>query len=799
MKKPCRGYAAGGVVDENRLTPQAVVPQEQLTKFIASVQPVVGPLPADTGLATEPFYKSAGMIGGPSFVSTFDGIGGANLPGNQPSAPQQIAQIGRFSDYTGSAASTLQNAARDDATKRIKNILSGPYRYDSAGNKKYLGGNPYAPGLISAATQPNEYDSKAQPGILRRRKPSPPAVPYGYETPSIESPFVGYKDGGVVEEDAAESLLRRMAAKYGVSNSLPEPSAPAPTVRKDQTVAASNEEQDRRRGFRTAARWREGGDYPIDVKKYAEGGIVSFKGKGGPREDKIPVTVAGEKIMVSDGEKAVILPAKTASNPAALGIIGGLIQHTNDGRAPNMGAPKRGGKYAAGLTPAQLAAELYAERTGQLPPPGPTPLPQSRGVTGSFQRGASGDFDLPPQRSAAPTAQEVYAPTYAALGVGPEQPPADPKAGNRLSSGTIGGSPFVRPIAASEQPPRQASANAGSWLPEGGVLRTPEGRQQVLEMLSGKGLRPDVGILGPRATLTSAISPLPQSIAAAAPNQRPQAAVTNRSGHGIAAPTVRQAGIAAALNRDSGARTIDGGMTVTQMGAGFDPTRLQMAPGYGMASNAAGKTIGGNMSPNQYVAADGTPGARWDETQQHKDAIAKNERMKLDLAEIQAGKRRGADPMAIQAATQGIASTMLGNQAKQEEMRRSDQSQALLQAAITTKDPAQHKAAIQNYLASRGVAMKDPDEWEIKDGGESTVPDGMGGVKVVKNPPVAFHKPTRQWIKSDGSVGQAGGIPTPDAEAIKRDVASGIAQGKSKTAMAERLVSMGLNPAEYGL
>lgn len=81
----------------------------------------------------------------------------------------------------------------------------------------------------------------------------------------------------------------------------------------------------------------------------ADGGIprTRFEGKGGPRDDKIPVTVAGEQIKVSDGEEAVILPAKTAGNPQALAAIGQVIEQSNDGRKPAMGI-EAGGRYAGG-------------------------------------------------------------------------------------------------------------------------------------------------------------------------------------------------------------------------------------------------------------------------------------------------------------------------------------------------------------------------------------------------------------------------------------------------------------------
>ena len=51
-----------------------------------------------------------------------------------------------------------------------------------------------------------------------------------------------------------------------------------------------------------------------------------FEGKGTGTSDDIPVKVAGNHVNVSDGEKAVILPAKTAQNPQALDMIEDVIQ-----------------------------------------------------------------------------------------------------------------------------------------------------------------------------------------------------------------------------------------------------------------------------------------------------------------------------------------------------------------------------------------------------------------------------------------------------------------------------------------
>jgi hypothetical protein len=155
-----------------------------------------------------------------------------------------------------------------------------------------------------------------------------------------------YADGGVVAKETPEQLMARMAAKYGVGSSSSQESPPAPkpaavpqatgqSVSIGKTIDAISS---RNNELRKAANYANGGV----VQKIAE-----FRGKGGPKDDKIPVKVAGNEINVSNGEKAVILPAATAQNPLAIAQIENLIQATN-GAPPNP-ALKDGGKYWRGL------------------------------------------------------------------------------------------------------------------------------------------------------------------------------------------------------------------------------------------------------------------------------------------------------------------------------------------------------------------------------------------------------------------------------------------------------------------
>ena len=129
---------------------------------------------------------------------------------------------------------------------------------------------------------------------------------------------------------------------------------------------------------------------------YANGGVVPkgknqqiadglaqrarFEGKGGPREDQIPVKVAGQNIKVSDGEEAMIIPAKTAANPDAMKAIMDIIRRTNDGREPGAQL-KEGGKYARGLVerdfsiPEDQQAEAIAAQSNKTPYVAPVQKP----------------------------------------------------------------------------------------------------------------------------------------------------------------------------------------------------------------------------------------------------------------------------------------------------------------------------------------------------------------------------------------------------------------------------------------
>lgn len=194
------------------------------------------------------------------------------------------------------------------------------------------------------------------------------------------------------------------------------------------------------------------------IKKMAAGGTVrrpgdmlKFSGPGGPRADKIPVKVAGKEIKVSNGESAVILPAKTTKNRDALMAIGGIIQASNDGIAPKMGL-KKGGKYAVGSLP----------EDEKIPPPVAAGISPTGGTQMRAGTVGAGSAAVYPVAQGALLKGDVPAPTTNIV-----------RNGNSFSAGPgiqTSAGPEFRPGGAPTIPGFVASPNAGGTIDPRGVL-----------------------------------------------------------------------------------------------------------------------------------------------------------------------------------------------------------------------------------------------------------------------------------------------------------------------------------------
>ena len=627
-----------------------------------------GSTPQSLGLLGSPDYSTGPKQGGFVYED------GTPRPSQDDNEETQSAKRGPLSGQIdmGQAMAGLSN------TERYKLGGSGTSAEVSEINQR----NDILK-TLNASLQPTQ---QIQVGRAPR-----PGIVGGIEEQLIKRGRNGFADGGIIDKlirTVGRVLPASNGQKYepGIqSRAAEDPARHGRAEALNPRTQTTSSETPPAGGFQEeAARRRKQME---DAKNYESGGMVRFAGKGGPRDDQIPVKVAGQEINVSNGENAVILPAKTAANPAALYAIGGIIQATNDGRKPKMGM-ENGGAYKDGVYP-------YDDKRP-------------------------------------PTAQEVYAPTYAV-------------------PGSIIGA-----------------------LPEGGYLRTPEGRAQVMEALSGKGLRPDVGILGPRnaASVAPTQSTYPSASAQATSQEQPYSREGRPSALGQAYQSYKpQAqGIAAGVaNADARMQNVaaNDGMTTTQMGRGFDPTKLQMAPGYGMASNAAGKTI--SVGPSEYVGADGQATSRWTDTQQYKDAIARNQADKLRLAEMQS-QRLGADPMAVQKASQGIVGGVLDARTQEAVLQRNAQIQSLVAKAAAEPDQGKRQQFIDAALAMQGKDNKQEKNLQVVDLGSESAPDGMGGVKAIPRGQELYDANTKQWVpRPSGSAPQGDITGTAEANKIKAD------------------------------
>jgi len=250
--------------------------------------------------------------------------------------------------------------------------------------------DPYASGLSGVTAAQRAARSNASAAALAPNQAAP-QVENTMDTTSSrqrrQTRTPGLKDGGAVYRKGDTFSDRPMAGTVGTRSLDPVATAPKPVQQIAQPVypqerQSPQEQEQRGQGMTSAA---DLGAMLANRRKQisqhsgmADGGMVRhrFEGKGGPRDDQIPVTVAGEKIKVSDGEEAVILPAKTAKSPQAIAQIADAIQQSNDGRPPAMGMA-HGGRYAGGAMPhiVDPSGQVYinGRPAGYLPPP-PDPV-----------------------------------------------------------------------------------------------------------------------------------------------------------------------------------------------------------------------------------------------------------------------------------------------------------------------------------------------------------------------------------------------------------------------------------------
>lgn len=136
--------------------------------------------------------------------------------------------------------------------------------------------------------------------------------------------------------------------------------------------------------------------------------------------------------------------------------------------------------------------------------------------------------------------------------------------------------------------------------------------------------------------------------------------------------------------------------------------------------------------------------------------------------------------MAIQTARQGIASAVLGNKAKEAEMQRNQFIQSLVSRAATETDPMKQRAIIDTALAAQGKDSKHGKNLQVVDLGEYSVPDGMGGLKVVKRGQALYDADSKQVIPITQGQGGGGGGATHQSFASQAEAEAAQKAGRIK-------------------
>mgnify|MGYP003440033903 CR=1 FL=1 len=149
-------------------------------------------------------------------------------------------------------------------------------------------------------------------------------------------------DGGMVPE-TAEQVMARMASKYGTTGAAQAaPVAHPAPVQAPQPVAQPKPAVGGLFG-RALGGLRQTNEQLRQVSNYAEGGIV--RGKGGPTDDEVPMTIGGTDVNLSN--KEAVLPVKTVDALGGPEAVEALIEETN-GKPPVSKGLRQGGEYFTG-------------------------------------------------------------------------------------------------------------------------------------------------------------------------------------------------------------------------------------------------------------------------------------------------------------------------------------------------------------------------------------------------------------------------------------------------------------------
>lgn len=497
-------------------------------------------------------------------------------------------------------------------------------------------------------------------------------------------------EGGIVQNETPEQLMARMAAKYRIAAPMQQP---AP----QQQPAAQAPEQKTPQGIVGLLKDR---NKALDrAANYAQGGIVArafqFKGKGGPTDDEIPVKVAGQNINVSNGEKAVVLPAKTAQNPQAVTAIEDIIEQTN-------GKPtsRDGSNFANGGVPTTEETLANGPYTSE---PGWSPARAFKGWQDKKIAETNAKIDIATGKvPAQPPVAQAASPIAAASSFAPEKPRFPlPDSGGQFMTGSEPGKPPV---------PTQAAPAA-----DGIARRINRGGNTLITNVGGDGTQGMSAMDAPLANVPGS-SPIPTI---------PGMSLSQRAGNpnlGTAADNLRQL---ENIQNANASMTPQGGaafLADTNEAANAEKTqrwREDELIAKALRNPAAGQLANTVAQGGSHLAAEGI------RSQATREGIVANA---ANALAAQGLTRRGQDITAQRDSERNridemrLAGNPLDNQARQIEVEKGRRINSLQERALNGKTDAEKQEAIKALNVLNGRQSHAP---VVVPGGEELDTNGM--------------------------------------------------------------------------
>lgn len=531
-------------------------------------------------------------------------------------------------------------------------------------------------------------------------------------------------DGGITRQETADELMARMTAKYGAPAAGPAPQQPAP-VAQQQAAPKPAPQQPASTGLGIMGILRGRKEAIDKATNFANGGIAAgapkrfkFEGDGGPREDKVPVKVAGQNINVSDGEQALIVPAKTAANAQAMKAIQDIIAGSNDGRQPDMGNGAGPNFSDGGMTDEERA---YRLRTGNIA--GPDMRGMAAGITSILpkespirQWAESGQQPASPAPVAPAAAPEVQAEKPAAFkaepfGAKPEQFPTPANSDGSFMTGKDGARP---------------DSSGGGFVQKDVAYNVNPTNQEGITKITSTKTNPLYTNIKPEEATAGLKNQMVGGDAASVQEGLSRHARANAITQSI---IDKQPVGGVSILGDGGVGEINDERT-----ARWRQDELLSAAKYG--NRAAGDAIQAN-------AHLGVEGIRSATTQRGQDVGAGITMRGQDLTANTEANRLAVESPLKQAQTQGI-------------MAQNESASTI--AEIQKKALAGDQQAIATLNSLRGKGQSASDRFLTVPGGEEVGPDGM---TKIKKPSGVFDAQTQKFVSMDG--GQAGQVQAPAA------------------------------------